>query len=288
MNLTSYQIPGLVLTEHEFRVPLDHGRPQGEQITIFAREVRATAKRDAALPWLVFFQGGPGFGAPRPAENSGWLKRALQDYRVLLLDQRGTGRSTPVTFQTLARLPSPQAQADYLKHFRADAIVADAELIRQALAGPDTPWTVLGQSYGGFCVLTYLSHAPQGLAGALITGGLLLFDTSVSYLRVSWLVLAVAGVVGFLFFSLVVGKVARSARRPHATGLESMVGAIGVALSPLTPEGQVRLHGETWKARTEEGDLLKDEPVEVLRTEGLTLVVKRHRRPDTDTQGDPA
>ena len=179
MILTSNQIPGLVLTEHEFRVPLDHAQPQGEQITIFAREVRATAKRDAALPWLVFFQGGPGFGAPRPLNNSGWLKRALQDYRVLLLDQRGTGRSTPVTFQTLARLSSPQAQADYLKHFRADAIVADAELIRHALAGPDTPWTALGQSYGGFCVLTYLSRAPQGLAGALITGGLAPLDRSV-------------------------------------------------------------------------------------------------------------
>ena len=63
MILTSYQIPGLVLTEHEFRVPLDHAQLQGEQITVFAREVRATAKRDAALPWLVFFQGGPGFGA---------------------------------------------------------------------------------------------------------------------------------------------------------------------------------------------------------------------------------
>jgi len=37
----------------------------------------------------------------------------------------------------------------------------------------------------------------------------------------------------------------------------------------------VRLHGETWKARTEGEDLLKDERIEVLRTEGLTLVVRR-------------
>lgn len=128
------------------------------------------------------------------------------------------------------------------------------------------------------------SHGILGIGGtaALIVGGLLLFDTSVSYLRVSWLVLAIAGVVAFLFFTLVVGKVARSMRRPHASGVESLVGAAGVVVSSLTPQGQVRLHGETWKARSEEGDLLKDEPVEVLRVEGLTLVVRRRRRPDGD------
>jgi pimeloyl-ACP methyl ester carboxylesterase len=32
-------------------------------------------------------------------------------------------------------------------------------------------WSVLGQSFGGFCVLAYLSRAPEGLLEALITGG---------------------------------------------------------------------------------------------------------------------
>ena len=96
MRLLTHHIPGLVLTDHLFAVPLDHARPNGDQIEVFAREVVA-AKGDARhLPWLVFFQGGPGFASPRPLNNSGWLKRAVQDYRVLLLDQRGTGRSTPV------------------------------------------------------------------------------------------------------------------------------------------------------------------------------------------------
>ncbi|MFL7867173.1 MAG: alpha/beta fold hydrolase, partial [Anaerolineales bacterium] len=117
------RIPGLVLKDHYFSVPLDHARPEGETISVFAREVVAPAKESHDLPWLVFLQGGPGSAAPRPQERSGWLKRALQDYRVLLLDQRGTGLSTPVLPQTLARFPSPAAQADYLAHFRADSIV---------------------------------------------------------------------------------------------------------------------------------------------------------------------
>ena len=169
--MISFRQPGTVLTDHVFAVPLDHSRPDGEQIEVYAREVVAVDKADAELPWLLFLQGGPGFGSPRPEGRDSWLDRALADYRVLLLDQRGTGRSSPANRQTLARLGSAQAQADYLTHFRADSIVLDAELIRRELTG-DVPWTVLGQSFGGFCAVTYLSFAPHGIREAFITGGL--------------------------------------------------------------------------------------------------------------------
>ena len=169
--MISFRQPGTILTDRVFGVPLDHGHPEGRQIEVFAREVVAAGKADADLPWLLFLEGGPGFGAPRPEGRSSWLDRALADYRVLLLDQRGTGRSSPASRQTLARLGSAQAQADYLTHFRADSIVLDAELIRRELTG-DVPWTVLGQSFGGFCTVTYLSFAPHGIREAFITGGL--------------------------------------------------------------------------------------------------------------------
>jgi pimeloyl-ACP methyl ester carboxylesterase len=167
----SYRQPGTVLTDHVFAVPLDHGRPDGEQIEVFAREVVAAGRAEAELPWLLFLNGGPGMGNLRPEGRDSWLDRALQDYRVLLLDQRGTGRSTPATRQTLAGLGSAKAQADYLTRFRADAIVLDAELIRRELTG-GAPWSVLGQSFGGFCTLTYLSFAPHGIREAFIAGGL--------------------------------------------------------------------------------------------------------------------
>ena len=167
--MTSFRHPGTVLTDRFFGVPLDHQRPDGEQIEVFAREVAAADKADADLPWLLFLQGGPGSGAPRPEGRESWLDRALNDYRVLLLDQRGTGRSSPVNRRTLALL-GPQAQADRLTHFRADSIVLDAELIRRELT--DEPWSVLGQSFGGMCTVTYLSFAPHGIREAFITGGL--------------------------------------------------------------------------------------------------------------------
>jgi pimeloyl-ACP methyl ester carboxylesterase len=172
MNTSVHRLPGLVLVDHEFNVPLDYARPDGETISVFAREVVASDKEKNNLPWLVYFQGGPGMSAPRPEDRSGWLKRALQEYRVLLLDQRGTGRSSPVNYQTLARIAKPRAQADYLKNFRADSIVRDAELIRRKLVGEKNRWTALGQSYGGFCITHYLSAAPDGLKEVIITGGL--------------------------------------------------------------------------------------------------------------------
>ena len=158
-------------SDHAFTVPLDHDRPDDQQIEVYAREVRAAGQAGRGLPWLLFLGGGPGSAAPRPSGGEGWLSRALRHYRVLLLDQRGTGRSTPVDRRLLAQIGDPGAQAEYLSRFRADAIVRDAEMIRRALNG-DRPWSVLGQSFGGLCAVTYLSFAPHGLAEAFITGGL--------------------------------------------------------------------------------------------------------------------
>ena len=153
----------MVLTEHEFEVPLDYDKPSGEKLSLFARAVRSSEKSAEDRPWLVFLQGGPGFGGPRPVANTGWLKRALDDYQVLLLDSRGNGRSSVVLAQTLARRGTARAQADYLMHFRADSIVEDAECIRRQLVGDSQKWSVLGQSYGGFCAVRYLSARPEGL-----------------------------------------------------------------------------------------------------------------------------
>ncbi|MHC0428858.1 alpha/beta fold hydrolase [Streptomyces sp. O3] len=169
--MTTYRQPGVVLTDRHFTVPLDHHRPDGETIELYAREVVAHDRTDAGLPWLVYLEGGPGCGARRFVGGQAWLGRAVRDYRVLLLDQRGTGRSTPADRQTLPLRGGPREQADYLARFRADAIVRDCELIRRQVTG-GAPWTVLGQSFGGFCVTHYLSTAPEGLAAALITGGL--------------------------------------------------------------------------------------------------------------------
>jgi pimeloyl-ACP methyl ester carboxylesterase len=170
MTVYSHPIPGLALRDHLVDVPLDHADPGGPTLTVYAREVRSVERTGDDLPWLLYLQGGPGGRCPRPLDRTGWMAEAVKDYRVLLMDQRGTGRSSPVTDRTPDRFDGPQTLAAYLALFRADAIVRDAEILRAQLAG-GAKWTTLGQSYGGFCTFAYLSIAPGGLDKGLITGG---------------------------------------------------------------------------------------------------------------------
>lgn len=172
LDLTVVRHHGMLVSDHEFQVPLDHAAPSGEQITVFARALRNRDKAGPDRPWLLFLQGGPGFAGPRPMTNSGWIKKALEDYHVLLLDSRGNGRSTLILPQTLVHRGGPAQQAAYLKHFRADSIVRDCELIRRRFLGEDRQWSLLGQSYGGFCSVTYLSLFPGSLREVFNTGGL--------------------------------------------------------------------------------------------------------------------
>lgn len=165
-----YEIPGALVHDRTVTVPLHWSADDGAAIEVFVRELVHPEKRDRDLPLLLFLQGGPGGKSPRPTRG-GWIARALQDFRVVLLDQRGTGRSSRVTGAAIERFPEAGAAADHLLAFRADSIVADAEHVRATLYG-GRRWTTLGQSYGGFVTLSYLSRAPQGLDRCLITGGL--------------------------------------------------------------------------------------------------------------------
>lgn len=170
MTTVVRQLLDLTVEEHTLTVPLVWGDPADSRtIDVFARVV--SREGGETLPYLVFLQGGPGHEAPRPFHSStspAWLDEALAHYRLVLLDQRGTGRSTPVGDQDLAR--GAEAVAEHLTHLRADAIVRDCEALREHLGA--ATWSVLGQSFGGFTTLAYLSTDASSLEDVFITGGL--------------------------------------------------------------------------------------------------------------------
>lgn len=165
----------LRLDEHTLTVPLapeaDEASTVGARtIEVFARVV--TRPGGESLPHLLFLQGGPGVEAPRPAADPAspsWLPTALERYRVVLLDQRGTGRSTPVGDDLLQGRSTEEVVA-HLTQLRADAIVRDAETLREHLG--IARWSVLGQSFGGFTTLHYLTVHPESVEQVFFTGGL--------------------------------------------------------------------------------------------------------------------
>ena len=191
--LNEYYVPGLHIEDRSIDVPLDwtghepgHGF-DGESIKLFYRVVTTPEHVRDDLPLLVFLQGGPGGAGPRllDPQSDGWIEEATKHFRVILPDQRGTGRSNRIGTHTMTRIAAAhandtgngtaaaaaRAQADYLKHFLADSIVRDFEHLRRTEFG-GRAWVTLGQSYGGFLTLTYLSLYPDGLTASFTTGGI--------------------------------------------------------------------------------------------------------------------
>mmetsp|Transcript_25937 Transcript_25937/g.39251 ORF Transcript_25937/g.39251 Transcript_25937/m.39251 type:complete len:675 (+) Transcript_25937:92-2116(+) len=236
-----------VVTEHKLSVPVyrhDHNE-EGERIDIYFSIVEIKKEKDDDI-WkflqeeqdsnsraqyyvnrmnlqnadglMLYLQGGPGFGAPTPvsgiglSESGSWAGKALAgNYydKIVLMDQRGVGKSTPITKQWLERKfpdlfmldssattnsleddtskivaddyekvqQAANIASNYMAQFRADNIVLDAEEIKNSLLiGNDSeekPYgCALGQSFGGFCLMTYLSQIKRPPKVCLFTGGI--------------------------------------------------------------------------------------------------------------------
>src|SRR5699024_10051164 len=99
---------------HTIQVPWDpFNAPDGETCELFARAI-------------VYLQGGPGSPAPRPLNASGVVGEMLKEFRVILLDQRGTGNSHRID-------SANPADAKRLNLLRQEYIVEDAEALRKHL-----------------------------------------------------------------------------------------------------------------------------------------------------------
>ena len=66
-----------------------------------------------------------------------------------------------------------------------------------------------------------------------------------------------------------------SRRRRIQVGAETLVGGVGEVVRECRPLGQIRLAGEFWEARSDQGAAI-GERVRVIGRDGLTLVVENH------------
>jgi proline iminopeptidase len=134
--VSHYIIPGMKIRDHVVQVPLDWNNSEdGRTIEIFAREVVNPVRDGDVLPKLLFLQGGPGGKSPRPGAGPVWLTEALKTHRVILLDQRGTGRSSRIEASRMGAFAPTERLAETLCLYRADSIVRDAEHLRKTVFG---------------------------------------------------------------------------------------------------------------------------------------------------------
>jgi membrane-bound serine protease (ClpP class) len=91
-------------------------------------------------------------------------------------------------------------------------------------------------------------------------------------------VLVVAAVVMASLFSFIVYKAAKAKLSKVKTGREALIGAKGIAVNDLKPKGEIRVVGEFWQAKANDGWINKDEEVEVIGMDGLFLIVRPVKR----------
>ena len=124
-----------------------------------------------------------------------------------------------------------------------------------------------------------VSHGVLTVGGiaSMVLGSLMLIDVPAPYMRISvWVILGTAAGTA-VFFLFVVGAGVKALRRRTTTGMEGLIGEIGVVRTRLAPRGQVFLCGELWNAESE-GEVEVGESVRVTEMNGLTLRVVQVQR----------
>lgn len=123
-----------------------------------------------------------------------------------------------------------------------------------------------------------VSHGLLAIGGAvsLLIGSLMLIRTTstLEFVRISRAAIYSTVTLSILFFLTILGFGLKAQRQKPVTGAEGLIGQMATSLSPLTPIGQVQLHGEIWKAITVGGDIGQGEKVEIVGLDNLTLQVK--------------
>jgi membrane-bound serine protease (ClpP class) len=121
-----------------------------------------------------------------------------------------------------------------------------------------------------------VSHGLLAVGGviSLFLGSIMLFHSPVEYMRVSLSVIIPAVMVSAAFFIFAVSKAINARLRKPTTGMEGLIGEVGIVSTPISPEGKVSIHGEFWNA-TSDQTIEKGEKVQVKEVDNLKLKVKK-------------
>lgn len=134
---------------------------------------------------------------------------------------------------------------------------------------------ILGMSLLGL-ELKITSHGVLTAAGliAFIFGSLFLFPRAAGYAISPWAI-GIAALLWMVMLVFVVRVVLRARHAPVLTGVQRVIGSIGVAKTDLAPKGVVLVNGEDWDASADPAPIARGEKIAVLEIQGLTLRVRK-------------
>ncbi|MCC7129736.1 MAG: hypothetical protein B6D39_09110 [Anaerolineae bacterium UTCFX2] len=161
-------------------VPENRVEPMGRTIELFIAVVPAISRSPAPDP-LFFLTGGPG----QAATESGVLlstafEQVHQKRDIVLVDQRGTGKSNPLKCPALDEAPPSEAETQRFVQNCLDALDADPtqytttiamqdlDAVRQALGYEQI--NLYGVSYGTRAAQTYMKMFPERVRSAVLDG----------------------------------------------------------------------------------------------------------------------
>jgi len=172
-----------------FEVPENRDDPDSRRITLRLAVVRSDAGDAARKDMVLMLAGGPGQAATESFANTTWYRSILKHRHVVLLDQRGTGGSHPLScpeaekaaWAEEARMTEPDFDKvrewtrNCLDEVRRDAdpryytttvAAEDLEDVRRALGAPE--FNVIGVSYGTRMAQQYLMRHPDGVRSLVL------------------------------------------------------------------------------------------------------------------------
>ncbi len=169
--------------------PLDPAAPAGTSIDVHYAVLPALARNKHPDP-VFFFAGGPGQSAIEVAGSVARLLARVSNRRdIVLVDQRGTGRSAPLRCPSLAPTTPLRDGADSkhqeqrlaecrealrklphgdLRHYTTTVAMADIDAVRKALGAERI--NLVGASYGTRAALEYMRQSPAQLRRVVIDG----------------------------------------------------------------------------------------------------------------------
>jgi len=108
---------------------------------------------------------------------------------------------------------------------------------------------------------------------SMFLGSIMLFEETPGFpVRVDWGIALVVAISTGAFIIFALGMALRTRMKKPTTGREGLVGERGVAMTAINFEGDVKVHGEIWRAVSEE-KIRKGEKVQVLSVDGLQIKV---------------